>query len=80
MKRVEHMLRNLQSFMPKSDWTTLKLTLDISLPFAKTNKLCDVVQIIPKFVKKRLSNIPNKRVMKILYKNIKKLALNIWMQ
>ena len=58
------------SVVPKTDWATLRFDLDITKLQNETNNLCVVVKIIPKFVKKRLSNIlskPNKNILKVLF-------------
>ena len=65
------------SVVPKTDWATLRFNLDVNKLKNETTNLCLVVKIIPKFVKKRLSNVlskPNKNILKVLFKNIKNLC------
>ena len=71
------------SVVPKTDWATLRFDLDINKIQNETNHLCLLVEIIPKFIKKRVSKVlskPNKNVLKVLFKNIKTSARKIWMQ
>ena len=42
------------SVVPKTDWAILQFNLNITQLFAETNQLCEIVQIIPKFVKKAI--------------------------
>ena len=65
------------SVVPKTDWATLRFDLDISKIQNETNHLCLLVEIIPKFIKKRVSKVlstPNKNVLKVLFKNIKNIC------
>ena len=65
------------SVVPKTDWETLKFNLNITTLFEETYNLCDVVSIIPQFIKKRVSKIlstPNKHVLKVLFRNMKNLC------
>ena len=60
------------TIVPKSDWATLKFNLNISSLFDETRNLCKVAHIIPKFIKKRVSNLskPNQRVLTVLQTNL----------
>ena len=65
------------SVVPKTDWATLRFDLDINKIQNETNHLCLLVEIIPKFIKKRVSKVlstPNKNVLKVLFKNIKNIC------
>ena len=41
------------SVVPKTDWATLKFNLNTTTLFDETYKLCKIVKIVPKFIKKR---------------------------
>ena len=63
--------------VPKANFATLKITLNVSKIFDETRKLCHTSKVIEEFVKKRTADklsTPNKKVLHVIKENIKNLC------
>ena len=63
--------------VPKADYATLKINLNVTTIFDETREVCHIAAVIDEFVAKRTKNklsAPNKKVLSVIRKNIKDLC------
>lgn len=58
--------------IPKSDFATLKILVNVTAIFDESNKVCHISDVINSFVKKRTKKLsaPNQRILDVIQKNI----------